>query len=165
MNTNKVTKTEGADLSKIGMVVAQRTAKEVDPFENTPTFVPGKNLAAGRVLAGLYIRTKRVFSEKLTAGKIDPKTGRRYRDLHVLEDATSGQKFGIWSTGQLAAVLPRLSEGQYVEIEYTGLATKSLKPGQSPAHQFKVRVEGQLNDLPAYEDDSALDTGRVEQAN
>jgi len=135
---------EAMDMSGFGLVAGGRTAKEVNPFENIPSFVPGKNLTAGRTLAGLYVRTKRVVSDKLTAGKRDPITGKRFRDLHILRDARSGAKFGVWSVGQLGAVVPFLKVGQYVELEYLGLAEKSIRPGQSPAHEFKIRAEGEV---------------------
>ncbi len=131
------------DMSQFGLPGQNRSVKDVNPFENIPSFVPGKNLEPGRTLAGTYLRTKRVVSDKLTAGKRDA-NGKRYRDLHILKDARTGAKFGVWSVGQLGAVIPFLKVGQYVEMEYLGLAEKSIRPGQSPAHEFKIRAEGEV---------------------
>lgn len=143
------------DMTQFGQAVATRKTAKVNPFENIPSFVPGKNLEPGRLLAGFYVRTKRVWSEKLTAGKKDPRSGKRYRDLHILKDATTSARFGIWSVGQLGAVLPFLKRDQYVTIEYLGIAAKSIRPGQSPAHDFNITAEGEVDiDHSALDEDT-----------
>lgn len=114
-------------------------AEEADPFESIPTVVPGKPGfdQVGAVLAGTYVRTKRVVSDKFTAGKIDPKTGETYRLLHILRDA-KGVTFGIWSVGQLGAAMRCLEEGDYVEVIYNGLG-EPLRKGQDAPHTFRFR--------------------------
>ena len=116
-------------------------AEEVDPFESIPTVVPGKPGfdKVGQVLAGIFVRTKRVVSDKFTAGRIDPKTGETYRLLHILRDA-KGVVFGIWSVGQLGAAMKCLSEGDYIEVIFDGQAEKALRPGQTPPFMFKYRA-------------------------
>lgn len=113
--------------------------KVADPFENIPTFTPSKaGFEQGRSFAGTYQLTKRIYSEKFTAGKRDV-DGRMYRDLHVLEDS-KGRKFGLWSVGQLGYMFTKLDKGTYIKITYTGKSEKSLKAGQSPSHEFKFEV-------------------------
>jgi hypothetical protein len=116
----------------------EQQLKEVDPLQNLVTFVPGKpGYEAGQILAGHYVGTKRVYSEKFTAGKKD-KDGRQYRDLHILRNPKNG-KFGIWSVGSLGFVMEKMAPNELISIEYVGLAEKALKPGQNPPHVFKFR--------------------------
>lgn len=114
-------------------------AEEVDPFEAIPTVVPGKPGfdKVGAVLAGFFVRTKRVVSDKFTAGKVDPKTGETYRLLHILRDA-KGVVFGIWSVGQLGAAMRGLDEGDYIEVIYNGLG-EPLRKGQDAPHTFRFK--------------------------
>lgn len=124
------------DFSALDAGVAQRLT-EVDPLENIPCFVPGKaGFETGKKLAGEYIGTKRVYSDKFTAGKKE-EDGRIYRDLHIMRNTVHNKKFGIWSVGTLGLVMSRIAPGQLLSVEYTGLAAKSLKPGQSAPHTFK----------------------------
>lgn len=114
-------------------------AKEVDPFESIPTVVPGKpGFEEGKTLAGRYVRTKRVVSDKFEAGKIDAETGEKYRDLHILRSA-NGVVYGIWSVGALGAAMKCLNLNDYIEVTYTGLGEKPLRPGQGKPHTFKFK--------------------------
>jgi hypothetical protein len=116
----------------------EQQLKEVDPLQNIPTFVPGKpGFEEGDKLGGYYVGTKRVYSDKFTAGKRD-ETGRIYRDLHILRHPKHG-RFGIWSVGSLGFVMERLAPNEYIVVEYTGLAEKALKPGQSAPHTFRFK--------------------------
>lgn len=112
------------------------TLKETDPFEEIPTFTPGKpGFEQGRSFSGNFCYTKRVYSEKFLAGKKDV-DGRKYRDLHVLEDK-NGNKLGLWSVGQLGYMFSKVEQGQYIKVQYDGKTETALKPGQSPSHNFK----------------------------
>jgi len=116
----------------------EQQLQEVDPLQNIPTFVPGKpGFEVGQKLSGYYVGTKRVYSDKFTAGKRDEE-GRMYRDLHIMRHPTHG-RFGIWSVGVLGMVLERLAPNEYLVVEYTGLAEKAIKPGQSAPHTFKFK--------------------------
>lgn len=113
----------------------EKNLEETDPFENIPTFTPGKpGFEEGRTFAGTFCMTKRVYSEKFLAGKKDV-DGRKYRDLHVIEDK-NGKKFGLWSVGQLGYMFSKTEVGQYVKVRYDGKASEALKQGQSPSHDF-----------------------------
>lgn len=129
-------------------------ATKVDPFEQYPSFVPGKpGFEEGVTLAGTYQYTKRVYSDKLKAGKKD-KDGKIYRDLHVLKHE-SGKCFNIWSSGMLGIVMAMLAPNQYIEVKYTGLAKTPLKPGQSAPHTFEfagIDLHLDANKLQAGED-------------
>lgn len=130
-----------AALAGFGEVDAELSAqsKEVDPFERMPTMNPGKpGFEEGQTRAGIYVRTKRVVSDAFAAGKIDPKTGEKYRLLHVLRNRAGDKVFGIWSVGQLGAAMQCLNEGDYIEITYTGVG-EPLRKGQSGPHTFKFR--------------------------
>lgn len=118
----------------------QQQLQDVDPLQNAPSFVPGKpGFEVGEKLGGYYVGTKRVYSEKFTAGKRDEANGGKiYRDLHILRHPQHG-KFGIWSVGSLGFVMEKLAPNEYIMIEYTGLAEKALKPGQSAPHTFKFK--------------------------
>ena len=137
--TDEVTN-EQADLAgTIGREdeILEASLREVDPFEEIPTFTPGKpGFEAGMHYAGKFVRTKRVYSDKFTAGKIDAETKKTYRDLHILEDK-NGKKFGLWSVGQLGYMFEKTEAGQYIKVVYEGKAEEALKAGQSPAHNFK----------------------------
>lgn len=125
--------------------------KEVDPFENLPSFVVDKNWAKGRKICGNYVSSKLIFSDKFTAGRIDPTTGKMSRMRHILEDVTSKQRFVIWGVGSLNVIMARLDAGQYVELTFTGRADKPLKPGQSAPYTFKV-----ASDRPLREPDAEI---------
>jgi hypothetical protein len=124
----------------IGGVSKNVETKEVDLFESYPSFVPDKNWKIGRTLAGVYVSSKKVFSDKLTAGRIDKETGKMCRMLHALEDA-NGNRFALWGTGTLDLMFSRAVPGQYLEITLTGKADKPLKPGQSAPYLFTVKSD------------------------
>lgn len=106
-----------------------------NPGEKMPSFVPGKNWEPGQTLTGTYVRTERVYSDKLTAGKKDAQ-GKIYRDLHVLEDISKKTMFAIWSVGILGNFFDQVEVGAPVSITYKGLADQAFKPGQSVPHAF-----------------------------
>lgn len=142
MATNKKTLiNEGlnvpADLGAVPSEVAQKLTV-ADPLEQTPTFVPNKpGFEAGTTLGGIFVRTKRVYSDKLMGGKRD-EAGKKYRELHILKD-TKGRHFGIWGVGQLDWALARVNPGQYIAITYEGMVGKPLRPGQSAPHSFTFK--------------------------
>lgn len=112
---------------------------EASANENMPTFVPGKNWKQGEVLGGTYVRTDRVYSEKFTAGKKDPVTKKKYRDLHVLE-AKDTKLFGIWSVGVLGNFFTQVPANAPVRIEYAGIGDKPFKEGDNAPHTFKTSL-------------------------
>lgn len=125
----------------IGVPVEGVEFTEANPAQNIPSFVPGKNFAAGMTLTGRFVRTDRVYSDKFTAGKKDT-NGKTYRDLHILEDMKSKELFGIWSVGILSNFFDQVPTEAPVKVEYLGLAEKALKPGQSAPHDFKLSLGG-----------------------
>jgi len=106
-----------------------------NPGEKMVAYVPGKNWTIGQILTGAYVRTERVYSEKITAGKRDS-LGKMYRDFHVLEDLTNKSLFCIWSVGILGNFFDQVVEGAPVSITYKGLADEPFKTGQSVPHMF-----------------------------
>ena len=111
-----------------------------DPGSNMPSFVPGKNWEEGQTLAGRFIRTDRVYSNKFKAGKTDPVSKKKYRDLHVLEDMSNNILFGIWSVGMLGNYFDQVPSEAPVSITYTGLGDKPLQEGQSCPHTFEYKL-------------------------
>lgn len=136
----------------IGGSDAGRTVKEQDPFENLPSFVPDKNWKVGRKLCGRVVGSKRIFSDKFTAGKMV--NGKMSRMRHILEDK-NGQKFVLWGVGALDVIMDRVVAGQYVEIEFKGRAEKPLKAGQTPPYTFGIWSDAPLRDLDSLEHEMA----------
>lgn len=139
--------------SDIGALPVELQAKleVVDVLDSMPTFVPAKpGFEIGKTLAGYYLGTKRVISDKFTAGKTNDE-GEKYRDLHMLKDA-KGRAFGIWSVGQLGFIMRRVSVGQLVAVTYEGRLEAAIKPGQQPPHNFTIQAQGGL--LPDLGEDT-----------
>lgn len=109
--------------------------------ENMPNFVPGKNWAVGQSLGGIYVRTERVYSSKFKAGKKD-RDGKKYRDLHVLEDVNSKALFGIWSVGILGNFFEQVPPNAPVKLTYKGLGDKPFKEGDNAPHTFDTMIGG-----------------------
>lgn len=134
------TQTNNATPKDLGAIPADLVAKltEADPMENAPTFVPGKpGFEVNATLAGTYVRTKRVYSEKLMGGKKDD-SGRKYRELHMFKDH-KGRGFGIWGVGQLDYALSRVEPGTFLAVQYLGQTGKPLRAGQSAPHAFSFK--------------------------
>lgn len=151
METNETELRAGVD---IGAPVSDVAFGVVDPSENAPTFVPGKNWAIGQVLAGRYLETRRIYSDKFTAGKKDA-DGRIYRDLHILADLKTGKEYGIWSVGVLANFFRQCPVLAPVKLTYNGIAKEALKKGQNPPHDFTFELgQGYRLDRSKAQDDS-----------
>lgn len=115
-------------------------AAEVDDvFKSIPSFTPGKPGfdKEGEGFTGTFVRTKRVVSDKLTGGKVDPVTHERYRNLHIFSDKNNVQ-FGIWGVGGLDAAMRCVRPGSRMKIIYDGLG-EPLKAGQDAPHTFKYK--------------------------
>lgn len=136
--------------------------EEVDPLQNIVTFVPGKpGWTVGMKKSGVLVGTKRVFSEKFTAGKKD-ENGKKYRDLHILRHPQHGL-FGIWSVGTLGYALEKPEMiGRFIVIEYTGLG-EALKVGQSAPHTFKfLNEKNKVLDVATMGDEGLANRGARE---
>jgi hypothetical protein len=144
---NEAARTAPADLGALPVELAAKL-EVVDVLDSMPTFVPAKpGFEIGKTLAGYYVGTKKVVSDKFTAGKVDDQ-GNKYRLLHMFKD-TKGRNFGIWSVGQLAFVMTRVNLNQLVAITYEGRAAESIKPGQAAPHEFTIQAEGELRNPDA----------------
>jgi len=144
--------------AKIGAIPAELAAKltEADPMENVPTFVPGKpGLEVGATLAGTFLRTKKVFSDKLMGGKRD-EAGRKYRTLHLFRDAAN-QQFGIWGVGQLDYALTRVQPGTFLAVTYNGQTGKPIRAGQSAPHSFTFKGVNLAFDYDAVAEAEAVE--------
>ena len=114
----------------------KKKLKVVDPTAKIPCVVPNKpGFEKGTTLAGTYLRTNRIYSNKFTAGKRDENS--KYRDQHIFRDA-AGNLFGIWSVGVLGYVMKKIQAGTFMAITYKGIGTKALREGQSPSHEFEI---------------------------
>jgi len=117
--------------------------KNINPLEEIPCVVPNKpGFEKGQTLAGTFLRTNRVYSKKFTAGKVD--SVGKYRDQHIFRDA-AGNLFGIWSVGMLGYAMSKIEAGTYVAITYKGIASKALREGQSPSHEFDIAGIDMIN--------------------
>lgn len=129
---------------EIGAPDTTAAVETAELIKNNPAFVVDKNWSIGAKLAGRYLGTSRVYSEKFTAGKVEtaegPNKGKKFRDLHNLVD-TKGNEFGIWSVGTLGELFSRLPRNAYVVLTYTGRAEEALKPGQTPPYTFDIQIE------------------------
>lgn len=113
--------------------------KPVSALENIPTLMPAKEgFEVGKTLAGYFVETRKVVSDKLTTSKRD-ENGDKFAYLHVIRDA-KGQKFGIWGKGQLDGLMKNVRAEQFVAITYLGIADAPLQRGQSAPHLFEVRA-------------------------
>lgn len=137
-NTNAAAKAVPANIGRVD-------AKELESMrplvsvEDIPAFMPGKEgFLAGDVLAGYFVETKKVVSDKLTTSKRD-ENGKKYAYLHILRDRATNTKFGIWGKGQLDGILRNAKADQFLSISYLGIAAEPLEKGQSAPHQFDVR--------------------------
>lgn len=142
----------------IGAIPAELAAKltEADPMENVPTFVPGKpGLEVGATLAGTFLRTKKVYSDKLMGGKRD-EAGRKYRTLHLFRDH-AGQQFGVWGVGQLDYALTRVQPGTFLAVTYNGQTGKPIRAGQSAPHSFTFKGVNLAFDYDAGAEAEALE--------
>lgn len=134
------TTTQNNHPADLGSIPADLIAKltEADPLESVPTFVAGKpGFEAGATLAGTFVRTKRVYSDKLMGGKKD-EAGRKYRLLHLLRDH-KGRQFGIWGVGQLDYAFSRVAPGTFLAVVYNGQTGKPIRAGQSAPHSFTFK--------------------------
>lgn len=132
-NANKARPAIAAfDLGKLGAGKKVEIAAEL-----SAEFVPDKpGFEAGATLAGIFIQTKKVVSEKLTTSKRD-ENGRKYRLLHVFKDAEDNA-YGIWGTGVLDALMKSVTVGKIVAVTYKGRAAEPLQKGQQPPMEFDV---------------------------
>jgi hypothetical protein len=136
MNVNN-----GQTVPAVGRVGAAEVAalKPLVSVEDIPAFMPAKEgFLEGETLAGYFVETKKVVSEKLTTTKRD-ENGKKYAYLHILRDRSTNAKFGIWGKGQLDGILRNAKPDQFLAITYLGLADEPLEKGQSRPHQFDVR--------------------------
>lgn len=161
---NNTNSTELAAGTEIGVPPKGVNMAAVDLNKEIPALVPAKNWQKGVTVGGKYLGTERVVSEKFVGNKRDSQ-GRKYRDLHTMLDA-NGNEFSIWSVGLLGQFFSRLPIGATALITYTGLAATSIRPGESPAHEFTYQVAEGVKLLskgaePANVADEASATGRA----
>lgn len=123
----------------IGVAPQGTNFSDADPMASGPAFVPNQNWENGQTLTGKFVETERVYNDKKPNWK-KGSDGRRYRDLHHLEDMTTGDRFSIWSVGVLDNFFGQVPVGAPVAITYTGLGTEPLKEGQNPPHTFKFAL-------------------------
>ncbi len=138
MQTQTVTNNIPANLGAISAADLEKL-KPVSALENIPTLMPAKEgFEIGKTLAGYFVETRKVVSDKLTTSKRD-ENGDKYAFLHVLRDANNN-KFGIWGKGQLDGLMKAVRPEQFVAITYKGVADAPLQKGQSAPHVFEVRA-------------------------
>jgi hypothetical protein len=110
--------------------------EEYNPMENIPTIAVGKQWAEKQTINGYFVETQRCTSAKFTNAKErDPATGLGVQFLHVFRLA-SGDKLGVWSTGELANVCEKLKANEFISITYKGKGTNAQGRQQ---HFFEYR--------------------------
>lgn len=117
-----------------------RNTTEFDPIETINT-ISVSDLDPGTVIAGTFVKTERLVSDKFKLSKeVDPQTGKRVQYRHVLSrgKGASEMLLGIWTTGELKLVFSRLTPGQYIEMKYIG--KEEIGNGQSQ-HKFEYKTD------------------------
>lgn len=122
-------------LKQVGKPVPGQKAETFDPMEKIPTLVVGEDLVKGQMVAGTFLVTERLVSDKFTYSKeIDEETGKKVSRRHVLLNGAT--KFAIWNCGELNLIFQKIVAGQYVELTYLG---KEDVNG-SQQHRFAVKA-------------------------
>lgn len=133
-NARPEVKPEDAMKGFLGGVSGQETRK-VDPIETINT-ISVSDLEPGIVLAGNFVKTERIVSEKFKLSKeVDPTTGKKVQYRHVLSRGQGESEIlmAIWSTAELKLFFSKIQAGQYVEMKYLG--KEDIGNGQTQ-HKF-----------------------------
>lgn len=119
METNKGV---SADLLKQAGQLPQGVAVEdYNPMENIPTVAVGEEFTAGMTLAGYFEETQIIASKNFKYSQEKNADGLPIQRRHVLRvGSPSGERLGIWSTGELRNTFEKLQPGQFIAITYKG---------------------------------------------
>lgn len=113
-----------------------RQTQKLDPIETINT-ISVSDLQPGTVIAGTFVKTERLVSDKFKLSKeVDPTTGKKVQYRHVLSrgQGESEVLLGIWTTGELKLVFSKLTAGDYIEMKYIG--KEDIGGGQTQ-HKFE----------------------------
>jgi hypothetical protein len=106
---------------------------DFNPLETIPTLGVG-DLEKGQILAGNYVETETIASTKFKFARETNENGTPIQKRYVLDNG--GQKFAIWSVGELKLIFSKMIPGQYVHLTYNGLGTVN----GTEQHRFSVKV-------------------------
>lgn len=125
-------------LNKFSQPLAGQAMETYDPLEQISTFSIGEDIKAGTVIAGTFLATEKLVSDKFTLSKeIDPETGKKVQYRHVIE--RGGVKMGIWNVGELKLAFSKIAPGTAFEFTYKGKGMVNDRP----QHQFTWKTAGQ----------------------
>lgn len=129
-----------ADLLKRAAVVPTEVrVEEFNPMENIPTLAVGEELKAGMTIAGWYEETQLIESLKFKFATRKGPNGKPAQLRHVLRiGSPTGDRLGIWTTGELANTFDKLQPGTFIAITYKGLGVNSNNQQQ---HFFEYKRE------------------------
>jgi hypothetical protein len=96
--------------------------EEFNPFENIPTLIVGNDFTEGMTVAGYFDASEWVASAKFAKySKTKNEEGTPTRLRHVLRiGSPTGNRLGIWTTGELGKAFEKLVPGDLISITYKG---------------------------------------------
>jgi hypothetical protein len=134
---NQTTETTNMSPEEILRFASRETSgkklTEFNPLETIPTIGVG-DLKTGQVLAGIYVETESIASAKFKFARETNEQGTPVQKRYVLDNG--GQKFAIWSVGELKLIFSKMTPGQYVHLTYKGLG----EVNGTEQHRFTVKV-------------------------
>lgn len=122
-------------LKQVGKPMPGQKAETFDPMEKIPTLVVGEDLVQGQMVAGTFLTTERLVSDKFTYSReVDEETGKKVSRRHVLLNGKT--KFAIWNCGELNLIFSKIVPGQYIELTYLG----KQEVNGAQQHRFSVKA-------------------------
>ena len=110
---------KAAILNETKAVPSGATMVEFNPMETIPTLAIGEDIVEGQSINARYVRTDVRASVKFVHSKTRNADGVPTQLLHIFR-STSGNLFGIWSTGELKNVCEKLQPEELVSLTYKG---------------------------------------------
>ena len=127
-----------ADLLKQAATVPGDVQLEAyNPMEAIPTVAVGDDFKEGMTLAGYYEETQEIASPKFKFSQTRNEKGVPTQLRHVLRiGSPTGQRLGIWTTGELRNTFEKLPVGSFIAITYKG---KGLNANNQQQHFFEYK--------------------------
>lgn len=100
--------------------------EDFNPMENIPTLAVGDDFVEGMTVSGWFEETQIIASPKFVHSKTRNADGVPTQPRHVLRiGSPTGDRLGIWNTGELKNTFEKLQPGSYIEITYKGKGKNS----------------------------------------
>lgn len=126
-------------LKRASALPPEVVVEQYNPMENIPTLAVGEELKAGMTLAGWYEETQLIESMKFRFAQRKGPNGKPAQLRHILRiGSPTGERLGIWSTGELANTFDKLQPGTFIAITYKG---KGLNANNQEQHFFEYKRE------------------------